>query len=279
MRSPSTRREFLARAAGFTLGALPLSRSLVASAPFTGGGPIVAGADARGDGALLGVEEARHAASLFGGEITLTTIAATAPPPRDITAILGDADLTRARRWMRDASAVGALFMNVACASDDLRGRECSASTFHVVPSEAMCHDAAGSAGGAVVAWDASLARFGADTLNERFHTRFGRAMTADAWCAWMAVKALWESALRAKSGDARRVGEYLSRETTQFDGHKGRPLSFRGWDHQMRQPLYVRRGTMIVEVPSPASPDESSRDLLDHLGTRAAQSACRLSP
>ncbi len=279
MRLSTTRREFLARAAGFTLGALPISRSLNLRAPFAVRLAIVAGDDARGDGALLGVEEARHAASLFGGEITLATIAPDAAPPRDLTAILGDADLARTRRLLRDASGAGALFLNVACTSDDLRGRECSPSAFHVAPSEAMRRDAVGGAGGDAVAWDPSLEKFGADTLNERFHTRFGRAMTADAWCAWMAVKAVWESALRVKSGDARRIGEYLSRDATQFDGHKGRPLSFRPWDHQLRQPLYVKRGAALVEAPAPSTPDESSRDLLDRLGTRAAQSACRMAP
>jgi hypothetical protein len=279
MRSSTTRREFLARAAGFSLGAIPLARALESRAPFVVRLGIIAGADARADGALLGVEEARHAAALFGGEITLTTIAPNAPLPPDLTAILGDADLAHARRLLHDASLSGALFMNVACTSDDLRGRECSAAAFHVAPSDAMRRDAAGDAGGDVVAWDASLEKFGADTLNERFHTRFGRPMSADAWCAWVAVKALWESALRVKSGEARRIAEYLARDTTQFDGHKGRPLSFRTWDHQLRQPLYVKRGTMIVEVPAPASPDESSRELLDRLGTRAAQSPCRMAP
>jgi ABC transporter substrate binding protein (PQQ-dependent alcohol dehydrogenase system) len=132
------------------------------------------------------------------------------------------------------------------------------------------------SASGVVVAWDPALVRFGADTLNQRFQSRFGRVMDEDAWCAWMAVKVLWESALRVRSAAPDRLVEFLSRDTTQFDGHKGRPLSFRRWDQQLRQPLYVRRGESLVEVPVAAG-EESSRDLLDRLGTRASESSCKL--
>jgi hypothetical protein len=81
-------------------------------------------------------------------------------------------------------------------------------------------------------AWDASLSRFGADTLNQRFSARFHEPMTSGAWSAWFAVKAIWESALRLKSADAQSIAQHLVRDTTQFDGHKGTPLSFRPWDH-----------------------------------------------
>ena len=101
------------------------------------------------------------------------------------------------------------------------------------------------------VAWDASLTRFGADTLNQRFRRRFGVAMAPTAWTAWFAVKVLWESALRMKSADATQIANYVMRETTRFDGHKGQPLSFRASDHQLRQPLDARTATGLVEVPS----------------------------
>jgi ABC-type branched-subunit amino acid transport system substrate-binding protein len=102
--------------------------------------------------------------------------------------------------------------------------------------------------------------------------------MTSGAWAAWLAIKILWESALRQKSGDGSAIAEYLTRDSTQFDGHKGQPLSFRAWDHQLRQPLYVvsadaADGRRIKEVPE--SSDGSLRDALDRLGSGRATSVC----
>jgi ABC transporter substrate binding protein (PQQ-dependent alcohol dehydrogenase system) len=154
---------------------------------------------------------------------------------------------------------------------------------FHVAPSDAMRRDAVAAAhvdgNATVVAWQPTLVRFGADTLNRRFKARFGHPMTADAWTAWLATKILWESALRVNAGDPKMLIEYLSRETTQFDGHKGVPLSFRAWDRQLRQPLFVVNDNKSIEVPiAPASHDPPpARDLLDQLGTGAANSACHV--
>ena len=179
--------------------------------------------------------------------------------------------------------------MNLGCSDDSLRGRDCQATLFHVAPSDEMYRDAVAQAGAPsdakATAWDPSLTRFGADTLNERFHSRFGQAMTAEAWLGWIAIKILWESSLRARSTDSRMLMQYMSRDDTRFDGHKGRPLSFRPWDHQLRQPLYVvSRATngparVIAEMPPTGSAEESSREELDRLGTTAARSACRMSP
>jgi ABC transporter substrate binding protein (PQQ-dependent alcohol dehydrogenase system) len=169
--------------------------------------------------------------------------------------------------------------MNVGCTSDRLRKERCSAVAFHIIPSDAMARDAlalARSSSNAVAqAWDTSLTRFGADTLNQRFLTRFHEPMTSAAWASWFAVKVIWESALRQKSADAQQIADYLVRETTQFDGHKGTPLSFRSWDHQLRQPLYVASGAgPSRQIPEVAG-DESVRDALDQLGQSTRSTSC----
>ena len=83
--------------------------------------------------------------------------------------------------------------------------------------------------------WHPSLARFGAAQLSDRFRARHGVAMTSDAWAGWMAVKIIWESALRATAADALR--DAIARSA--FDGHKGRALRF-GPDNILRQPLMI---------------------------------------
>jgi ABC-type branched-subunit amino acid transport system substrate-binding protein len=240
-----------------------------------------ANARARHAGALLGIEEADHAAELFGGRAELITVDRPAAMPDTITAILGDDALATARALSAGAAGGKYVFMNIECISDELRGSACSPFAFHVAPSAAMLRDALAQAPGAtaVAAWDSTLFRFGADTLNDRFRKRFGMSMTSTAWTAWFAVKVLWESSLRMKSGDPKQIAEYLTRDTTQFDGHKGRALSFRSWDHQLRQFLYANVAGRPVDIPQSALPETTSREFLDKLGTSASATACRMAP
>ena len=243
-------------------------------------GVLTTGADAgaRHDGALLGIEEAKHAAELFGGGAELIPIPDPARMPASVAAIVANDSLETIRMLARGAATGSHVIMNVDCTADDLRGASCAPFLFHVAPSDAMLRDARAQAAGAaaIVTWDDALFRFGADTLNDRFRKRFGRSMTSASWAAWFAVKALWESSLRMKSTEPHQLADYLTRETTQFDGHKGRPLSFRSWDHQLRQFLYARVGGKLVDVPQSATPEITSRDFLDKLGTTASATTCR---
>ena len=230
-------------------------------------------------GLELGIDEARHAATLFGGTIVDVGIASPEQTNGPLSAILGGGDEVTTLAWTDRAAQANTIYMNVGCTSDRLRRERCSAASFHVIPSDAMGRDAlalARSSSNAVPqAWDASLARFGADTLNQRFLTRYHEPMTSAAWASWFAVKVIWESALRQKSADAKQIAEYLLRDSTQFDGHKGTPLSFRSWDHQLRQPLYVASvGGPPRQLPEVAG-DESVRDALDQLGRSTRSAFC----
>jgi hypothetical protein len=282
--SPLSRRDFIARAALFAASAPLLARPHV----LRRAGPAVRIAvvspsstptDARNMGLLLGAEEAMHAASLFGGTLELVALPRGDLHAGSISAIIGDDDHGRCLSISTQANAAGIPFFNVGSSADDLRGADCRRTTFHVAASDAMCHDAVAMANGigTSMSWHPSLHRFGADTLNKRFTARFAQPMTPASWTAWLATKMLWESALAIGSGDAAKLVEHLSRDTIQFDGHKGLPLSFRDWDHQLRQPVYVVDGTKVAEFPVALRPDEPARALLDRLGTRRSDSLCHL--
>lgn len=291
----TTRRAFLQRGA-LVVAALPAWRwrlfdwrvARVLRIGVIGRAGERAGASDRALGIRLGIDEASHSAALFGGSIEAVPITLSSLGTARVSAVIGGDETRECALVARAAEEAGVVFMNVGCANDALRGEDCGPMMFHVVPSEAMYRDALrgqAESGLIAAAWDSSLERFGADTLNGRFRARFGRGMSADAWLAWMAVKVLWEASLRVRSADARALVEYLTQYGTQFDGHKGVPLSFRAWDHQLRQPLYVvsagqgRAQRVIGEVPSSVSSEQSSRDALDRLGTPAAQSTCKMPP
>lgn len=269
MHDPISRRQFVIRAAAIpgvshaVFGRLTLSSDVRVGVTNLQSPPV----SARDMGLTLGAEEATHAALLFGGSFTLTS----ASPSQGLTAVIGD---TRCS----GAMPAGVPFFNVGCAGDSLHGAACTPNVFHIAPSEAMRRDALtlSRRSGNVSAWHPTLVRFGADTLNRRFLVRFGKPMTADAWTAWLATKIIWESVLRLRAADPAPLTAHLTDDAAHFDGHKGLPLSFRKWDHQLRQPLYVVSEAGVTEVPVATRPGEPARDVLDRLGAGPARPACR---
>jgi hypothetical protein len=233
--------------------------------------------DARAMGLTLGAEEAAHAAALFGGSFSLVALRNDDVRAGGLAAIIGDGDCRRTRNVAAAAASAGLPFVNVGCGDDALRGAQCQRTTLHIAPSDAMRRDAQAAARvtSEVIVWHPALVRFGADTLNRRFRERFGTPMVAEAWSAWLATKILWESSLRLGSAEPAAILQHFTRDTTQFDGHKGLPLSFRPWDRQLRQPLYLLEGKRVIEVPVASKPGEPARDLLDQLGANAGNSLC----
>ncbi len=128
---------------------------------------------------------------------------------------------------------------------------------------------------------------FGAGSLSGRYLDRFGLPMDAPAWAGWVALKILWEASLRARSSDPAALAAFLVSDHAEFDGHKGVPLSFRPWDHQLRQPLYLLGPSaqpadandifdVVMEVPR-NRPGETlgTVALLDRLGDGPDNSEC----
>ena len=79
--------------------------------------------------------------------------------------------------------------------------------------------------------WHWAWERQGAPQLNNRFLKLARRPMTGYDWSAWMAVKAIVETALRAKSTDVKAAAAYLTGDQAALDGFKGARQTFRPWD------------------------------------------------
>lgn len=75
--------------------------------------------------------------------------------------------------------------------------------------------------------WDAGMARFGAQQLNDRYRSATGTSMTSAGWLAWFAFKVLLECALRARSPAPADLMRVLADTSTHFDGHMGASLRF----------------------------------------------------
>jgi branched-chain amino acid transport system substrate-binding protein len=98
--------------------------------------------------------------------------------------------------------------------------------------------------------------------------------MSPASWASWIAVHVARTAFSRTDGGDAMAMAEFLVDGPARFDGRKGVGLSFRHWDHQLRQPLYIARrdqeGELVVvdEVPSLSGSTRSAdAALLDAFG------------
>jgi ABC-type branched-subunit amino acid transport system substrate-binding protein len=174
------------------------------------------------------------------------------------------------------------VYLNPMARSDALRRNNCSRYVFYVSASDAMFESArAQKPAQRVSSWDSSLIRYGASELNDRFVDRFKSPMTDDAWAGWLAVKIAWEAFLRSSGSAPRDIAAFLGNGAAQFDGHKGVALSFRSWDHQLRQPLYAMVDTVgsarptVTDVPDLSRASGSTRQLLDAIGDGPATMRC----
>ncbi len=229
-------------------------------------------------GVKLGATEANQTAALFGGDVQLFEVfgtgeAATTAASRLLSArkvqILIGASAADADALSRLAESRHVIFLNTASRAESLRSA-CRRFTFHIEATDAMYTNA--SRLHSVVLWGPGLQRFGASQLNDRYRDKYHEGMDGNAWAGWAAVKIAADAALRAQSAAPARLLAYLESPSTEFDGHKGWPLTFRLADHQLRQPLYIvvtkttggRRVQSYEDVPElravreDAPPDDS---------------------
>lgn len=135
-----------------------------------------------------------------------------------------------------------------------------------------------GSAGLVSEGWHASWEHNGAQQLNRRFRRLTGRWMASPDWAAWVAAKAIIEVTL--KSPDVRQHRRELRSPELMLDGAKGARLSFRPWDQQLRQPVFLAHGGIGGGIAGVAPFDGflHPKNNLDTLGADELESPCKLS-
>ncbi|WP_417267316.1 ABC transporter substrate-binding protein [Celeribacter baekdonensis] len=132
----------------------------------------------------------------------------------------------------------------------------------------------AGGGGLTAVAWAPVIEQWGAAQLQSRFTDLTGRVMTSRDYAAWAAVRAVGEAVTRTGSTEAAVLHDYLLSDGFELAGFQGRPLSFRNWNGQMRQPVPVVNAHAQVAA-APLDGFEHPRNPLDTLGTDQAESEC----
>lgn len=132
----------------------------------------------------------------------------------------------------------------------------------------------AGSAGLVPVAWAPVVEQWGAAQLQGRFGELAERPMRSLDYAAWAAVRSIAEAVTRTNANDTDTIRDYIMSEDFELAAFKGRKMSFRHWNGQLRQPIpLVHPEALTASAPLEGFLHERSD--MDTLGFDEPESGC----
>ncbi|MFK7868893.1 MAG: ABC transporter substrate-binding protein [Roseobacter sp.] len=131
-----------------------------------------------------------------------------------------------------------------------------------------------GSEGLSAVTWSPVIEQWGAAQLQSRFEKQNGRSMGSQDYAAWAAMRTLGEAVTRTSAGDAATLRAYILSDDFELAGFKGRPMTYRGWNGQLRQPIAITHPRALV-AQAPLEGFLHQTNELDTLGVDAPESNC----
>jgi ABC transporter substrate binding protein (PQQ-dependent alcohol dehydrogenase system) len=134
----------------------------------------------------------------------------------------------------------------------------------------------AGTQGLVPTSWHPGLEQWGATQIQNRFRRLANRPMESLDYDAWVAVRAIGEAATRSKTTAPADLIGYLKSPGFELAAFKGRKLTFRDWDGQLRQPILIGTAKLPVSVsPQPGFLHQFTE--LDTLGFDKPETNCRV--
>lgn len=131
-----------------------------------------------------------------------------------------------------------------------------------------------GTQGLIATTWHRSHQSWGAVQLHSRMERQADRWVTPLDFAAYIAVRSLGEAATRTRSVEKQALYDYLLSENFELGVYLGDPVSYRTWNHQLRQPILISGPRMIVSV-SPQEGFLHPRTPMDSLGVDQGESQC----
>jgi ABC transporter substrate binding protein (PQQ-dependent alcohol dehydrogenase system) len=133
----------------------------------------------------------------------------------------------------------------------------------------------AGTHGLVPLSWHPALEQWGATQLQNRFRRLANRAMRPRDYDVWVAVRSIGEAATRSKSAVPADLIAHLKSADFDLAAFKGRRLTYRAWDGQLRQPILLATAKLPVSVsPQPGFLHQFTE--LDTLGIDKPETNCR---
>ncbi|MDR7035598.1 ABC transporter substrate binding protein (PQQ-dependent alcohol dehydrogenase system) [Methylobacterium sp. BE186] len=152
---------------------------------------------------------------------------------------------------------------------------EAGAFGTNLVYNTAAPRPVVGTQGLSPAAWGRAVEAWAAVQLQGRFRKLAGRAMRPIDYAGWLAVHAIGTAAAKLKSLDPAAIQTLMLSPRFEVGGFKGRSLSFRPWNGQLRQPLFLLWPGAVVAA-APVEGFLHKRTELDTLGLDEPESACR---
>ena len=123
--------------------------------------------------------------------------------------------------------------------------------------------------------WSPVLETWGAAQAQNRFRRMASRLMRPLDYQVWAAVRTVGEAVTAKKTNDPAVIAPYLVEPEFTLPAYKGVPLSFRPWDHQLRQAIIVVQPKALVSV-APEQGFLHQRTPLDTLGVDLPETTCK---
>lgn len=135
-----------------------------------------------------------------------------------------------------------------------------------------------GAAGLVATPWHPQWERNGGPQLSRRFARDAKRPMSGHDWAAWLAGRAVATVLVDLPKAPVAQQLKALRGGPVGVDGFKGPRLSFRAWDGQLRQPIFLSHLDGVIGV-APIDGVLHPKEVMDTLGVDEAESACKQRP
>jgi ABC transporter substrate binding protein (PQQ-dependent alcohol dehydrogenase system) len=132
----------------------------------------------------------------------------------------------------------------------------------------------AGTAGLIPSAWHPASEQWGGTQIQNRFLKASGRRMLSKDMSAWTAVRIIGEAATRKRSADPAEISDFIRSPDFSIAAFKGQKLTFRSWNWQLRQPIFLGDGRSVVST-SPQEGFLHQFSELDTLGVDRPETKC----
>lgn len=134
-----------------------------------------------------------------------------------------------------------------------------------------------GTQGMSPVAWHRVVESWGAAQLQKRFSDLADRNMNNEDYAAWAAVRSIGTAVTQLGEADPTSIRNFLLGDQFQLAGFKGRKLTYRSWNGQLRQPIpLVHPRGLVAQAPFDGYLHPNSQ--MDTLGFDEPESTCRIS-
>ncbi|NRP69533.1 hypothetical protein ILFOPFJJ_00405 [Ensifer psoraleae] len=134
----------------------------------------------------------------------------------------------------------------------------------------------AGTAGLIPSAWHPASEQWGGTQIQNRFAKANGRRMLSKDMAAWTAARIIGEAATRTRSADPEKLAAFIRADDFSIAAFKGQKLTFRKWNWQLRQPIFLGDGRSVIST-SPQEGFLHQFSELDTLGIDQPETQCAL--